>query len=97
MNKLVDGVGRVIMVLLGTALCAFSMGVFVLPYNMLVPGVTGIGRLAEIYFGSNVTAVVSICNAVLLLLGLIVLGILKINSFGACPSMRTRIPRIRRI
>ncbi len=74
MNKLVDGVGRVIMVLLGTALSAFSMGVFVLPYNMLVPGVTGIGRLAEIYFGSNVTAVVSICNAVLLLLGLIVLG-----------------------
>ena len=34
-------------ILLGTALSAFSMGVFVLPYNMLVPGVTGLGRLGR--------------------------------------------------
>ena len=74
MNKLVDGAGKVAMVVLGTALSAFSMGVFVLPYNMLVPGVTGIGRLAEIYFSADVTLVVGACNLALLLLGLAVLG-----------------------
>lgn len=61
-------------ILLGTALSAFSMGVFVLPYNMLVPGVTGLGRLAEIYFSWDVTVVVGVCNAALLLLGLAMLG-----------------------
>ena len=61
-------------ILLGTALSAFSMGVFVLPYNMLVPGVTGLGRLAEIYFSWDVTVVVGVCNAALLLLGLAILG-----------------------
>ena len=74
MKKLTDAGLRAGMILLGTALSAFSMGVFVLPYDILVPGVTGIGRLAELYFSADVTLVVGVCNAALLLLGLAVLG-----------------------
>ena len=74
MKKFTDAGLRAGMILLGTALSAFSMGVFVLPYDILVPGVTGIGRLAELYFSADVTLVVGVCNAALLLLGLAVLG-----------------------
>lgn len=74
MKKLTDAGLSAGIILLGTALSAFSMGVFVLPYDILVPGVTGIGRLAELYFSADVTLVVGVCNAALLLLGLAVLG-----------------------
>ncbi len=73
-KMLVDTVVKCALILLGTALSALSMAVFVLPYDMLVPGVTGLGRLAEIYFSANVTLVVGVCNVALLLLGLILLG-----------------------
>lgn len=61
-------------ILLGTALSAFSMGVFVLPYDLLAPGVTGLGRLGEIYFQLPVAMTVGVLNIALLLLGLVVLG-----------------------
>ena len=50
------------------------MGVFVLPYDLLAPGVTGLGRLGEIYFQLPVAMTVGVLNIALLLLGLVVLG-----------------------
>ena len=50
------------------------MGVFVLPYDLLAPGVTGLGRLGEIYFQLPVAMTVGVFNIALLLLGLAVLG-----------------------
>ena len=74
MKKLRDTGLRAGMILLGTALSAFSIGVFILPYGIPIPGVTGVGRLAELYFSADVTLVVGVCSAALLLLGLAVLG-----------------------
>ena len=74
MKKLCDTGLRAGMILLGTALSAFSIGVFILPYDIPVPGVTGVGRLAELYFSADVTLVVGVCSAALLLLGLAALG-----------------------
>lgn len=62
------------MIILGVALSAFAMSVFVLPFDILAPGVTGLGRTLGIYFGADVSLVVWISNIALLLLGLIVLG-----------------------
>ena len=70
----VSNLANGVLILVGTALSAFSMGVFVLPYGMLVPGVTGLGRLAEIWFSADVTLVVGACNILLLLLSLVLLG-----------------------
>ena len=62
------------MIVLGVALSAFAMSVFVLPFDILAPGVTGLGRTLGIYFGADVSLVVWISNIALLLLGLVVLG-----------------------
>ena len=70
MKKVAGNLANGVLILVGTALSAFSMGVFVLPYGMLVPGVTGLGRLAEIWFSTDVTLVVGACNILLLLLTL---------------------------
>lgn len=74
MKNLAGSALKGVIMLAGLALSACSVGLFVLPYGLLVPGVTGIGRLAEIFFSANVTVVVSICNGALLLLSLILLG-----------------------
>ena len=74
MKKFAGNLANGVLILVGTALSAFSMGVFVLPYGMLVPGVTGLGRLAEIWFSADVTLVVGACNILLLLLSLVLLG-----------------------
>ena len=74
MKKVAGNLANGVLILVGTALSAFSMGVFVLPYGMLVPGVTGLGRLAEIWFSADVTLVVGACNILLLLLSLVLLG-----------------------
>lgn len=74
MKNIAGSAVKCVIMLAGLALSCCSMGLFVLPYGLLVPGVTGIGRLAEIFFSANVTVVVSVCNGALLLLSLIVLG-----------------------
>ena len=74
MKKVAGNLANGVLILVGTALSAFSMGVFVLPYGMLVPGVTGLGRLAEIWFSADVSLVVGACNILLLLLSLVLLG-----------------------
>ena len=61
-------------VVAGSAICAFAMACFALPYNMVVAGVSGIGRVLDFYFGISVSATVAVANVALFLLGAIMLG-----------------------
>lgn len=59
---------------LGNAICAFSVTCFALPYNMVVSGMSGIGRIVNILSGFSVSAVVAVFNIVLFIIGALVLG-----------------------
>lgn len=59
---------------LGNAICAFSVTCFALPYNMVVSGVSGIGRMVNILSGFSVSAVVAVLNISLFIIGALVLG-----------------------
>ena len=60
--------------LIGNAICAFSVTCFALPYNMVVSGVSGIGRIVNILTGSSVSLVVAVINIALFIVGALVLG-----------------------
>ncbi len=59
---------------LGNAICAFSVTCFALPYNMVVSGMSGIGRIINIFTGFSVSASVAVLNTVLFIIGAAVLG-----------------------
>ena len=59
---------------LGNAICAFSVTCFALPYNMVVSGMSGIGRIVNILTGFSVSAVVAVFNIALFIIGALVLG-----------------------
>ena len=59
---------------LGNAICAFSVTCFALPYNMVVSGVSGIGRIINILTGFSVSSAVAVLNIVLFIIGAAVLG-----------------------
>lgn len=59
---------------LGNAICAFSVTCFALPYDMVVSGMSGIGRIVNILTGASVSAVVAAFNIVLFITGALVLG-----------------------
>ena len=59
---------------LGNAICAFSVTCFALPYNMVVSGVSGIGRIINILTGLSVSSAVAVLNIVLFIIGAAVLG-----------------------
>ncbi len=59
---------------LGNAICAFSVTCFALPYNMVVSGVSGIGRIFNILTGFSVSASVAVINIALFIIGAAVLG-----------------------
>lgn len=59
---------------LGNAICAFSVTCFALPYDMVVSGMSGIGRIVNILTGFSVSAVVAAFNIVLFITGALVLG-----------------------
>ena len=61
-------------VVAGCAICAFAMACFALPYNMVVSGVSGIGRVLHHYMGISVSLTVAVINIALFLLGAIMLG-----------------------
>ncbi len=58
----------------GNAICAFSVTCFALPYNMVVSGMSGIGRIVNILTGYSVSAVVAVLNIALFIIGALVLG-----------------------
>ncbi|MBR3124023.1 MAG: YitT family protein [Mogibacterium sp.] len=59
---------------LGNAICAFSVTCFALPYNMVVSGVSGLGRIVNILTGFSVSAAVAVLNTALFIIGAAVLG-----------------------
>ena len=59
---------------LGNAICAFSVTCFALPYNMVVSGVSGLGRIVNILSGFSVSAAVAVLNTALFIIGAAVLG-----------------------
>ena len=59
---------------LGNAICAFSVTCFALPYNMVVSGVSGIGRIINITTGLSVSSAVAVLNIALFITGAAVLG-----------------------
>ena len=59
---------------LGNAICAFSVTCFALPYNMVVSGVSGLGRIVNILTGFSVSAAVAVLNIALFIIGTAVLG-----------------------
>ena len=59
---------------LGNAICVFSVTCFALPYNMVISGVSGIGRIINILTGLSVSSAVAVLNIVLFIIGAAVLG-----------------------
>lgn len=74
MNKTMKTVIDIVQLVLGNAMSAFAMACFALPYDMVVAGVTGIGRSANHFFGFGVTPTVYVINISLFLLGFVLLG-----------------------
>lgn len=65
---------NLIQLIAGTAMSCTAMACFALPYNMVVAGVTGIGRTVHCIFGTEITVVVYAVNIILFLIGAAVLG-----------------------
>ena len=73
-KKVLTESGKLIMILAGIAMNAFAVDVFCLPYNILVGGSTGIGRLIHHFAGLPVSTGVLIVGLILLALAWIFLG-----------------------
>ena len=56
----------------GNAICAFSVTCFALPYNMVVSGMSGIGRMVNIFTGASVSLVVAALNIALFITGALI-------------------------
>lgn len=65
---------EVFQILLGNAMSAFAIACFALPYDMVVSGLTGVGRMTNYYFGLSVSGTVGVINAVLFIIGTAMLG-----------------------
>ena len=87
MSKVIDKkvVSEVIQMVAGNIICAFALGCFALPFNMVVSGMSGIGRMVNYYTGISVSMVVMICNATLFVIGWIMLG----HKFAASIAIGT--------
>ena len=51
---------EILQVVVGSAICAAAMACFALPYNMVVSGVSGIGRVVHHYSGVSVSMTVAV-------------------------------------
>lgn len=69
----------------GNIICAFALGCFALPFNMVVSGVSGLGRMVSFYTGTSVSVIVAVCNITLFLIGWITLG----HKFAASVAIGT--------
>lgn len=71
MNKRIK---NILLALIGVAIDAFGMGVFVLPYEFPVGGMTGFSRVVNHYSGLPISVMVGIFSAILFILGLALIG-----------------------
>ena len=83
MNKRV--ISEIIQMIAGNIICAFALGCFALPFNMVVSGMSGVGRMLNFYTGVSVSLVVAIFNFVLFVIGWIMLG----KKFAATVAIGT--------
>lgn len=74
MKKIEKYIVDVIQILLGTAMSCMAMACFALPYNMVVAGVTGIGRIANHLLGVGINPAVYVINISLFVIGAVTLG-----------------------
>ena len=74
MSKTMKTVTDLVQLVLGNAMSACAMACFALPYDMVVAGVTGVGRSANHFFGFGVTPTVYAINIGLFVIGWILLG-----------------------
>ena len=87
MSRLFDRkfISEIVQMVSGNIICAFALGCFALPFNMVVSGMSGIGRMVNYYTGMSVSMVVMICNATLFIIGWIMLG----HKFAASIAIGT--------
>ena len=78
-------VSELVQMLIGNAICAFSVVCFALPYKMVVSGMSGIGRMVNYYTGLPVSYVVGVFNVALFIIGAAVLG----RKFAATIALGT--------
>ena len=71
--------------IVGNAICAFSMACFALPYNMVVSGVSGIGRILKESMGISIPVSVAVINIAFFLMGALILG----KKFAASTAIGT--------
>lgn len=85
MSKPSKIISEILQMLLGNAMVAFSIACFALPYNMVVSGVSGIGRLLNMTTGANITVAVAVINTAFFILGAVFLG----RKFAASTALGT--------
>ena len=78
-------ISELVQMLIGNAICAFSVVCFALPYNMVVSGMSGIGRMVNYATGMSVSLVVGIFNVLLFVIGAAMLG----KKFAATIALGT--------
>lgn len=61
-------------IVIGNAMSAFAIACFALPYDMVVSGLSGVGRMFNVFFGISFTGTVTAFNAALFIIGFIMLG-----------------------
>ncbi len=81
-RKIVSDVAQMVA---GNIICAFALGCFALPFNMVVSGMSGIGRMVSYYTGWSVSSIVLVCNVTLFIIGWIMLG----SKFAASVAIGT--------
>lgn len=65
---------NVAQILIGNVLSAFAVACFALPYDMVVSGITGIGKVTNYYLGMNISMTVMVVNIMLFIIGFAMLG-----------------------
>ena len=76
---------EIVQMIAGNAICAFSMACFALPYNMVVSGVSGIGRILKESMGISIPVSVAVINIAFFLMGALILG----RKFAASTAIGT--------
>ena len=73
-NSFLDTAKTVLYIVLGNALLAFLVAAFIIPHGIIMGGTTGIAIVLNRFFDLDTALFVFILNAVLLLLGLLIIG-----------------------
>ncbi len=74
LNKTVEIIINVALILLGNTILAFGAAAFVIPNNLVSGGSTGLSLFANHAFGIDITLFISIFNPAMFILGFIMLG-----------------------